>query len=392
MSRPRAHVTSGEDMLSDLKNKVKRLGSAALVAAVLAGCASPQSLADKAMAAATRGDYTSGERNATQALRSSPKNPMALLAAGLSHQGLGNYSIAYQYYDVIVTNKLPGSILLPGSDGVIVPRAIVDVARANMAQMEKMGGGRIAPAARGTMGMSGRNLPKIVAALPNTPEGNVAARYRTMKRLLDEGLITPEEYNTRIQANARGGARGLERPAPDEMALVARLRDLGRAVEEREITPQQLANERVTILDGLLPAPGGQLAQGVAPGPSPGGEAVGAAAAGGAAVGGAAVGGAGGAAGTTAPAVIIAGGTGKWGAGLSFAPTEAEAQAAWDKLLQKFPVQLEGKVPVYIKVPAAKGKPMRWRVVVTPQETKAEAQKVCTTFKLYRQACDVIGL
>jgi hypothetical protein len=93
-------------------------------------------------------------------------------------------------------------------------------------------------------------------------EKNVAQRFEVLKRLLDEGLITPDEYARHRNANI--GAMlpytheppsvGLERPSASADAVVARLQALGRALEMRAITAQQHAEERAMILAALLPA------------------------------------------------------------------------------------------------------------------------------------------
>jgi hypothetical protein len=93
-------------------------------------------------------------------------------------------------------------------------------------------------------------------------DDNIATRFQTLRVLLDEGLITADEYNTRRGANLGAllrysmtlPSRDLERAAPPPQQLVSRLRYLAAAYAEHSITAGEQAAERSTILDGLLPA------------------------------------------------------------------------------------------------------------------------------------------
>ena len=94
-------------------------------------------------------------------------------------------------------------------------------------------------------------------------DDNVAIRFQTLRVLLDEGLITRDEYNTRRGANLGAllrytmtpPARDLTRPAPSPETLVSRLRYLAGAYSEHSISAAEQAAERSVILDRLLPAP-----------------------------------------------------------------------------------------------------------------------------------------
>ena len=89
----------------------------------------------------------------------------------------------------------------------------------------------------------------------------IATRFQTLRVLLDEGLITTDEYNSRRGANVGAllrysmvpPARDLARAAPPPQQLVARMRYLAAAYAEHSITAGEHAAERSTILDGLLP-------------------------------------------------------------------------------------------------------------------------------------------
>lgn len=110
----------------------------------------------------------------------------------------------------------------------------------------------------------GRGVPPPLeseAERARQADDNVATRFQTLRVLLDNGLITAEEYNSRRGANLgallryslTAPARDLERPAPPPQQLVQRLRYLGVAYAEHNISAAEQAAERSIILDGLLP-------------------------------------------------------------------------------------------------------------------------------------------
>ena len=101
------------------------------------------------------------------------------------------------------------------------------------------------------------------ADMARAADDAVATRFQTLRVLLDEGLITRDEYNTRRGANLGAllrytvapPARDLTRSAPPPKTLVTRLRYLASAYAEHSISASEQAAERAVILDGLLPAP-----------------------------------------------------------------------------------------------------------------------------------------
>lgn len=455
-------------------SRLGRTATAIMAAAALAGCAMTldpqgsqhtvgslfnQDAPDRAMSALTRGDYSAAERHALSALRYNPRDPVALLVAGLAYQGMGRYDLARQYYEVIITNQLPGTITTPGDGGVAMPRSVVDVARANTALVDKITGRQVARSAaesgslpqaslvnappfpvvdRGPAPLPGR---PAVAAGPLEPlspvsasvtapalteaESNVAGRFRILKRLLDENLITPEEYGRRRTANqgallpftAPPAAAGLERPIPGDEAVVRRLRDIGVTLETRATTPAQHAAERATILDALLPEkprkleapplpPRDLIEAGQAVGRLERMRLAGLVAAdeakrerdaieraldtqlAGQRVTGTATGLRPGAPGATS-AMAAANGTKAtgWGVRLATLKTEAGARSQWDRIKAKFPEELKGLEATFKKV-ASGEKGGRWQVIAGPVADKDAARKLCKTMKLHRQACD----
>lgn len=413
---------------------------------------------DRAMAALTRGDYAAAERHALTALRYNSRDGLGLLAAGLAYQGLGRHDLARQYYEVIITGNIPGSIMTPGDGGVVMPRSIIDVARANMAAIDKMTG-RYVPRSAAESGRApgasavgapplpfGASDPLAASTRPqaavgpmrpiggggdavvSAAEANATGRFRILKRLLDEGLVTPDEYRVRRAANTgallpytgKTPAAGLDRPIPPDEALSARLRALAQNLEGRAITAAEHAAERNTILDALLPEkprkvevpplpPKDLLEAGQSIGRVERLLAAGLISADEAAKEKAAIdqrynsqmssqvveGSVTGLrpAVTSAPVAAQNGGkaatpaaksSGKWGVALARAGTEDEARTLWDGIKRKFPEEL-GKYDATFR-PNAEAS--AWRVLVGPLASKTAASKLCKTLKLHRQSCD----
>lgn len=409
---------------------------------------------DAAMAALTRGDFASAERNAILALKYNPRDPTALITAGLAYQGMGQYDLATQYYEVIITNQIPGTIMSPGDGGVVMPRSVVDVARANLALIDKITGRKIprtiqesgrppgapgvgappfpdiAPVTTAGRPLVSAQLEPVTAgtasgyAAPgqvSNAEANMAGRFRILKRLFDEKLITPEEYNRRRSANLgallpftqMAPSAGLDRPTPGDEAVVRRLRDIAEAVEKRELTPAEQAAERTTILDALLPERPRRLDTSPLPPRDmiEAGQAVGRverllsaglindgearrerdaiqrsldAQLGGSPVAGSMTGLRPGVPGSTGPVGASAGASqvSGWGVSLASSKSEAGARKLWEGIKAKFPEELAGLEPHY-KTHAG-----RVRVVAGPLGSKESARKLCKTLKLHRQACD----
>jgi len=128
-----------------------------------------------------------------------------------------------------------------------------------------------APAVSATMGraMSGvavdaaasAPVPTVMSVL-SEGDANMISRFKTLRALRDENLITGEEYATRRQANLGSllpltsppPAAGLDRPVPSSEQVASRLRAIGRALEMRAMTVAQHGSERGMILDALMPA------------------------------------------------------------------------------------------------------------------------------------------
>lgn len=105
--------------------------------------------------------------------------------------------------------------------------------------------------------------PPAPGEIPLTAgDKNTVSRFEILKNVLDEGLMTPSEYNSRRDSNIgafliythEGPAVGLERPVPPRDAVLNRLRALRRSFEMGAISGRQHALERQMILDAILPA------------------------------------------------------------------------------------------------------------------------------------------
>ncbi|CAA7627984.1 conserved exported hypothetical protein [Candidatus Terasakiella magnetica] len=405
---------------------------------------------NKAMSALTAGNFANAERYALASLRQNPKDPYALYVAGMVYQATGRYDLARQYYEVILANHPTLSVTVTGPNG---PQSfpLVDVAQSNLQMVDKLLGrqsprsaaqsGRLpdpvpplfepmAPAAVGRGMVAAQPLGEPARASGNQAETNVSGRFRILKRLLDEGLITPDEYARRRNTNlgalmpyAAGAppAQGLERSIPTDEQVVERLRELGKALETRAISPSEHAGERAAILDALLQAEPRRLDLPVLP-PNDVMEAANA-------VGrvermrsaglvsgeeakrerdaiermldsqlakqpisGTATGLRQGAPPPVNTAVTkAASGPGNsLGALLGSAKSEDAARKTWDGIKAKFPEELGAMSAAFPKVEMGE-KGVRWRVVAGPFSSAADTRKMCKMLKLHRQSCEPTG-
>jgi len=439
---------------------------AVLAAGTLAGCAAfnrPREVADdirllvdsgsqtdQALNALTRSEMTEAERHALLALRLNPRDPYALYVAGMVYQSTGRYDLAHQYYEALIANR-PQATLTTTVQGMPQVRSLIDIAQANLVVVDRLSGryiprsaaqsGRIpdldtlagepqAPIAGGAMGGRGPIVAQPLDASgapapavgPTDGETNIASRFRLLKRLLDEGLITPDEYSRRRSANLGAlvphaiptpPALGLDRPAPGDAQVVERLKALTQSLETRAISPAEHAAERMTILDALLPATPRQFDQ---PPPPVKGVMDGAAAVGRVERLRAAglisadearsernaverqLDGLSGAAPASALRQAPSSGRAKAasaspaGIGVILATLKSEdaARTGWARIKAKFPEELGGMEASIFQVELPK-KGTRWQVVAGPIKSRDEARKLCKTLRLYRQPCDVNG-
>ncbi|HLN23381.1 MAG TPA: SPOR domain-containing protein [Patescibacteria group bacterium] len=219
---------------------------------------------DAAMAALAKGDLVRAEAEANDAMRRNPKDPYALLALAVVYQNTNRLELARQYYEVLVSMH-PQAIAIVGAGMTGQPRTIDNIAKESLAALN----GRTARGYVDPPGQPGQlpvpPPPAIDAALLDpaaVEDANIILRFQTLRRLLDDGLITRDEYNLRRGANlgallrytAPPPAQGLGRPAPTPEQIVDRLKALAFGFEEKSISAAEQAAERSVILEALIPA------------------------------------------------------------------------------------------------------------------------------------------
>lgn len=234
---------------------------------------------DRALASIERGDYATAKRHADEARQRDPNDPYALFVSALVYQNIGQPQMASYYYQSILSIQPIGTIA-QGRQGTLTQRPIVDVARENLEALK-----RAHPGLAGTGALAaytpaqergGAAMPGKVGGIPY---GSGASdwgipletnRLLTLKNIYDQGLITEGEFVVRRDASksyalpyssAIPPAAGLERTAPSAYDVSARLKAIAKALERGSIVAEQHADERNSILNGLLPpipGPAGQ--------------------------------------------------------------------------------------------------------------------------------------
>ncbi|MBI4182717.1 MAG: tetratricopeptide repeat protein [Proteobacteria bacterium] len=219
-----------------------------------------------AIAALARGNFAEAEVLFDQAIEQNPHDPYALLGKGILYQSTDRPEKARQIYERLVVAN-PDAAATIGDWHDLVPRSIAEIAHANLAQLDGVSAELTsAKGAAGSMAVPA-DMGSAQAAMPPPPPRpetgaeNAGARFRVLKRLMDEGLVTPEEFEGRRQANlgallpltGQPPAAGLDRPVPAVEQIASRLRALSRSLEMRAISPRAHAAERAVILDAILP-------------------------------------------------------------------------------------------------------------------------------------------
>lgn len=400
----------------------------------------------QALNALTRSEMTEAERHALLALRINPRDPYALYVAGMVYQSTGRFDLAHQYYEALIANQ-PQATLTTTVQGMPQVRSLIDIAQANLAVVDRLSG-RYIPRSAAQSGrmpdldtlageprapIAGGRGPIVAQPLdasgapgpavgPTDGESNIASRFRLLKRLLDEGLITPDEYSRRRAANLGAlvphavptpPALGLDRPAPGDTQVLDRLKALTQSLETRAISPAEHAAERTTILDALLPATPRQLdlpplpVKGVMEGAAAVGRAERLRAAGLISadesrsersaverqldgLNGTAPVSALRQAPTSSRAKAAAASPAGIGVILATLKSEDAARTGWARIKAKFPEELGGMEASIFQVELPK-RGTRWQVVAGPIKSRDEARKLCKTLRLYRQPCDVNG-
>ncbi|HIJ62468.1 MAG TPA: tetratricopeptide repeat protein, partial [Rhodospirillaceae bacterium] len=237
----------------------RRWALSALIAASLSGCGAAYDSdrfwndatfweegksSEAAMAALGKGDFIKAEELATDAMRRNPKDPYAILALGVVYENTARPDLARQYFQSLASMN-PQDTALVGVGPAGERRTIGDIARQHLAALAaRPKGGYQAPPSEPPQ----LNVPPPPGFTPgeigSPDDANIILRFQTLRRLLDEGLITRDEYNLRRGANlgallpytSAPPAIGLGRPAPAPDQLVHRLRYLAVAFEQKEIS------------------------------------------------------------------------------------------------------------------------------------------------------------
>jgi hypothetical protein len=247
--------------------------------------------AELGLAEMAKGNYGPAEIHFKKAIRKNAKDVDALLGLGILYQNTGQSTKARELYEAILAIRPERSVRMSVWTN-LSPEPIIDIASVNLALLETggiPGGMKVAAAGAAVPRPAGMTAPpgvtqmpagaaltgRMIPAQPVTPQGgstvltglsdasdNVVSRFRTLTVLGEQGLITPDEYRTRRQANIGAllplssppPATGLDRRVTPTEQVSGRLRAIGRALEMRSVSVSQHAAERTMILDALMPA------------------------------------------------------------------------------------------------------------------------------------------
>ena len=210
------------------------------------------STTNSALAALNKGEYGRAEQLATSAVRFNPQDPYAAYVLAEVYLNTGRPELARKQYEALVSLDAQQTVV-QGSGDAAKRVTLVNIARARLAQLNP-------PAPTQMASPADRPLVAIDEQGAGA-EGAIIRRFRTLQRLLDEGLITRDEFDQRRGANlgailpylAPPPARDLELPAPAPSEVVDRMKSLVVAYQGRSISAAQQQTERSIILDSLLP-------------------------------------------------------------------------------------------------------------------------------------------
>ncbi|PPR60836.1 MAG: hypothetical protein CFH08_02360 [Alphaproteobacteria bacterium MarineAlpha3_Bin7] len=212
-----------------------------------------------------------------RALQINPRDVHALLGKGIISQKMGQLSQAEKAFQAVISLGPLSSQKLGVLNNLEV-RPIAELANMNLALLKNHGlssslkpGSEQSPSepkgwTRSNLNTSkpGNNSStmdiKLNMVLPD--DRNVLQRFETLKKLRDQGLMTPQEYDVRRKANLGAllyltqppPAAGLNRTVPSSDLIIQRLKAIGKALELRAITVRQHGAERNTIVNALMPA------------------------------------------------------------------------------------------------------------------------------------------
>lgn len=386
-----------------------------------------------------KGELLQAQNLFDQALQRNPRDVHALLGKGLIFQQTGQLTQARAAFEAVLALR-PGNAQKLIVMNNLAPRTVQELAGLNLALVQSQGVAtslgsaqppqgsapgaavsRVPPGA--TIAPAGTPVARPLQAAPRaatmTPQadGNIIARFETLAKLRDAGLVTVDEYNKRRNTNAGAllhytkppPANGLDRPVPSAVQISQRLRAISRALELRAISVRQHGAERTMIVDGLMP---GNPRNRAAPVPMPRGLLDAATAlrrvemlqeknlitAAEAAQEKAAIE----KPFKPAPAKVRPKQTAKSGASSSAAPaggpqpavhiasfrSQQAATRGWAQLRRAHRALLGRLKPDITRVNLGRGKGVFYRLVVGPVKSQADAQRICSSLKRRRQYCE----
>jgi len=253
------------------------------------------SVAELGLGELAKGNNVRAQAHFERALRANPDDVQALFGSAMLYQNSGQPIRAQRFYErILALQPAPTDELLVWADKQTQP--IVDLAAVNLqllkgdmngaADRTASGGGggygaspALAPQRPGALQRPMATVPVSrapgadSAAMFQAADLNVVARFKTIRALLDQGLVTQDEFLVRRKVNLGAllpmtsppAAAGIDRPVPATDQVAARLRAIGRALEMRVLSPAQHTAERSMILDALMPVRPTALANPVAP-------------------------------------------------------------------------------------------------------------------------------
>lgn len=263
--------------------------------------------AELGLAELAKGDSVRALGHFDKALAANPNDVHALYGAAVLYQNSNQPSRARQYYEqILAIRPAPVEEILIWADKQTHP--IVDIAQVNMQLLQNGTMAQLPGAPMPGVVQPGGMQPSVsgmTAQQPGVQQGmaqpqsqlyvqpqmqpqaqgqmaepmfkdadlNIVERFKAMRTLLDEGLITKDEFIRRRQANLgallpmtnQPPATGIDRPVPAVVQVSGRLRAIGRALEMRALSPAQHTAERTMILDALMPARPASVANPVPP-------------------------------------------------------------------------------------------------------------------------------
>ena len=283
----------------DFERNSCMIGSSFLLIATLTGCelikgsnlmesfeqksasASVESsvISERGFGKLSKGKFIAAQALFDEALKTNPRDVYALFGKGIVLQHRGELNHARQVFEAVLEMR-------PGNDRKLLiindlaPQPVRELAALNLSLLNSKGvSSAFGPS--GKPGIPSRNtrfsrtemrtpaVPRRITGSPMpiapgvTPEDrNIISRFETLKKLSDQGLLTPAEYALRRNRNlgaltkltAQTPAAGLARSVPGAEQISRRLKAIGRALELRAITIRQHGAERKMIIDGLMPA------------------------------------------------------------------------------------------------------------------------------------------